>query len=74
MYILLLVCSTPGYSVGSVQTSRGPLIVAGAPRRNMTGAVLVFEGVHLKQTLTGEQVGAIFGGVPLGSAVLPHLP
>ncbi|XP_063002854.1 integrin alpha-E [Elgaria multicarinata webbii] len=50
-----------GYSVGSVKTSRGPLIVAGAPRRNMTGTVLVFEGVHLKQRLPGEQIGSYYG-------------
>ncbi|KAJ6657261.1 hypothetical protein lerEdw1_002628, partial [Lerista edwardsae] len=50
-----------GYSVSTVNTEYGMLIVAGAPRHCMTGRVMVFEEDHLKQTLQGEQIGSYFG-------------
>ncbi|XP_044286340.1 integrin alpha-E, partial [Varanus komodoensis] len=50
-----------GYKLGSVNTGSDTLMVAGAPRRGMTGRVLVFEDVHLKQSLNGTQVGSYYG-------------
>lgn len=50
-----------GYSVSTVNTEYGTLIVAGAPRHCMTGKVMVFEEGLLKQTLSGEQIGSYFG-------------
>uniref|UniRef100_A0A8D0L3F9 Integrin subunit alpha E n=1 Tax=Sphenodon punctatus TaxID=8508 RepID=A0A8D0L3F9_SPHPU len=44
-----------GYSVAVVKTRNGELYVAGAPRHNMLGKVLVFERDSLKQILQGEQ-------------------
>uniref|UniRef100_A0A8D2L8U2 Integrin subunit alpha E n=1 Tax=Varanus komodoensis TaxID=61221 RepID=A0A8D2L8U2_VARKO len=44
-----------------VNTGSDTLMVAGAPRRGMTGRVLVFEDVHLKQSLNGTQVGSYYG-------------
>ncbi|XP_033028485.1 integrin alpha-E [Lacerta agilis] len=49
------------YSVGAIDTARGTLVVAGAPRHSIKGKVMVFEGDHLKQILHGEQIGSYFG-------------
>lgn len=52
----------PGYSVGSLISSRGSqLYVAGAPRFNHTGKVIVFSlrnsgNLTILQALLGEQV------------------
>ncbi|KAG7471282.1 hypothetical protein MATL_G00122780 [Megalops atlanticus] len=52
-----------GYSVVSVKGSGGSLFVSGAPRYNLTGAVLVFNSSShkLTQSLPGDQVGSYFG-------------
>ncbi|XP_047452625.1 integrin alpha-11-like isoform X2 [Mugil cephalus] len=56
-----------GYSVGSLITSRGfQLYVAGAPRFNHTGKVIVFTlkntgNLTILQSLLGEQIGSYFG-------------
>ncbi|XP_076025408.1 integrin alpha-11-like isoform X2 [Genypterus blacodes] len=56
-----------GYSVGSVVSSRGSqLYVAGAPRFNHTGKVIVFTlknngNLTILQALLGEQIGSYFG-------------
>nr|XP_028564540.1 LOW QUALITY PROTEIN: integrin alpha-E [Podarcis muralis] len=50
-----------GYSVGAIDTARGTLVVAGAPRHSIKGKVMVFEGDRLKQILHGEQIGSYFG-------------
>lgn len=53
---------SPGYSVGSLVSSRGSqLYVAGAPRFNHTGKVIVFTlkntgNLTILQALLGEQV------------------
>uniref|UniRef100_A0A8D2L8J0 Integrin subunit alpha E n=1 Tax=Varanus komodoensis TaxID=61221 RepID=A0A8D2L8J0_VARKO len=49
-----------GY-LGNSPSTGDTLMVAGAPRRGMTGRVLVFEDVHLKQSLNGTQVGSYYG-------------
>ncbi|XP_058501216.1 integrin alpha-11 [Solea solea] len=56
-----------GYSVGSLVSSRGAqLYVAGAPRFNHTGKVIVFTlknngNLTILQALLGEQIGSYFG-------------
>uniref|UniRef100_A0A3B4ZHQ7 Integrin alpha-11-like n=1 Tax=Stegastes partitus TaxID=144197 RepID=A0A3B4ZHQ7_9TELE len=56
-----------GYSVGSLISSRGSQIyVAGAPRFNHTGKVIVFTlkntgNLTILQALLGEQIGSYFG-------------
>ncbi|KAM8751499.1 integrin alpha-11 isoform 2-T2 [Acanthopagrus schlegelii] len=56
-----------GYSVGSLISSRGSqLYVAGAPRFNHTGKVIVFTlkntgNLTILQALLGEQIGSYFG-------------
>ncbi|XP_056272720.1 integrin alpha-11 [Pseudoliparis swirei] len=56
-----------GYSVGSLISSRGSqLYVAGAPRFNHTGKVIVFSlrnsgNLTILQALLGEQIGSYFG-------------
>ncbi|XP_070687528.1 integrin alpha-11 [Pempheris klunzingeri] len=56
-----------GYSVGSLVSSRGfQLYVAGAPRFNHTGKVIVFTlkntgNLTILQALLGEQIGSYFG-------------
>ncbi|XP_070828481.1 integrin alpha-11 [Chaetodon trifascialis] len=56
-----------GYSVGSLISSRGAqLYVAGAPRFNHTGKVIVFTlkntgNLTILQALLGEQIGSYFG-------------
>ncbi|XP_036393671.1 integrin alpha-E [Megalops cyprinoides] len=52
-----------GYSVVSVKGSQGSLFVSGAPRYNLTGAILVFNSSSHKliQRLPGDQVGSYFG-------------
>ncbi|KAF3855419.1 hypothetical protein F7725_023474 [Dissostichus mawsoni] len=58
-----------GYSVGSLISSRGAqLYVAGAPRFNHTGKVIVFTlkntgNLTILQALLGEQIGSYFGSV-----------
>uniref|UniRef100_A0A8C5HRL5 Integrin alpha-11-like n=1 Tax=Gouania willdenowi TaxID=441366 RepID=A0A8C5HRL5_GOUWI len=60
-----------GYSVGSVTAlSDSQLYVAGAPRFNHTGKVIVFTlmndgNLTILQTLHGEQIGSYFGSVLL---------
>ncbi|KAM9753715.1 LOW QUALITY PROTEIN: integrin alpha-11 [Menidia menidia] len=57
-----------GYSVGSLVSSRGvQLYVAGAPRFNHTGKVIVFSlknsgNLTILHALLGEQIGSYFGG------------
>ncbi|KAM7139540.1 integrin alpha-E isoform 3-T3 [Macrochelys suwanniensis] len=50
-----------GYSVAVANARHGALYVAGAPRHNMTGKVLVFKKDRLEQILQGDQVGSYFG-------------
>ncbi|XP_029992570.1 integrin alpha-11 [Sphaeramia orbicularis] len=56
-----------GYSVGSLISSRGSqLYVAGAPRFNHTGKVIVFTlkntgNLTILQALLGQQIGSYFG-------------
>ncbi|XP_077173939.1 integrin alpha-11 [Paroedura picta] len=56
-----------GYTVTSVvSTSRGRIYVAGAPRFNHTGKVIIFtmhtdRNLSIHQSLKGEQIGAYFG-------------
>ncbi|KAM7397235.1 hypothetical protein PAMP_020224 [Pampus punctatissimus] len=56
-----------GYSVGSLISSRGyQLYVAGAPRFNHTGKVIIFTlkntgNLTILQALLGEQIGSYFG-------------
>ncbi|XP_041652608.1 integrin alpha-11 isoform X2 [Cheilinus undulatus] len=56
-----------GYSVGSLVTSRGAqLYVAGAPRFNHTGKVIIFTlkntgNLTILWALQGEQIGSYFG-------------
>ncbi|XP_068168648.1 integrin alpha-11 isoform X1 [Antennarius striatus] len=56
-----------GYSVGSLVSSRGSqLYMAGAPRFNHTGKVIVFSlknsgQLTILQALLGEQIGSYFG-------------
>ncbi|KAI3371130.1 hypothetical protein L3Q82_023529, partial [Scortum barcoo] len=56
-----------GYSVGSLISSRGSqLYMAGAPRFNHTGKVIVFTlrnngNLTILQALLGEQIGSYFG-------------
>ncbi|XP_031694320.1 integrin alpha-11-like, partial [Anarrhichthys ocellatus] len=56
-----------GYSVGSLISSRGSqLYVAGAPRFNHTGKVIIFSlkntgNLTILQALLGEQIGSYFG-------------
>uniref|UniRef100_A0A3Q0SHZ8 VWFA domain-containing protein n=1 Tax=Amphilophus citrinellus TaxID=61819 RepID=A0A3Q0SHZ8_AMPCI len=56
-----------GYSVGSLISSRGSqLYVAGAPRFNHTGKVIIFTlknsgDLTIWQSLLGEQIGSYFG-------------
>ncbi|KAI4787835.1 hypothetical protein KUCAC02_036221, partial [Chaenocephalus aceratus] len=63
------VCCTFCYSVGSLISSRGAqLYVAGAPRFNHTGKVIVFTlkntgNLTILQALLGEQIGSYFGSV-----------
>ncbi|MBN3314687.1 ITA1 protein, partial [Atractosteus spatula] len=56
-----------GYDVESASTAEGVLYIAGAPRYNHTGRVVVytFNGttVNVKQILKGEQIGSYFGSV-----------
>ncbi|XP_066551924.1 integrin alpha-E [Amia ocellicauda] len=54
-----------GYSVVAIHGGDGNVFVSGAPRRNLTGGVLVFggESLSVQQILHGEQVGSYFGAV-----------
>ncbi|KAK2823692.1 hypothetical protein Q7C36_020292 [Tachysurus vachellii] len=56
-----------GYDVQSAYTPSGVLYIAGAPRYNHTGRVIVyrFNGTNVKvtQNLEGEQIGSYFGSV-----------
>ncbi|XP_075397137.1 integrin alpha-1 isoform X2 [Tenrec ecaudatus] len=56
-----------GYTVNSATVSGDVLYVAGQPRYNHTGQVIVYrmEGgkVQILQTLNGEQIGSYFGSV-----------
>ncbi|XP_040018179.2 integrin alpha-11 isoform X1 [Gasterosteus aculeatus] len=64
-----------GYSVGSLISSRGSqLYVAGAPRFNHTGKVIVFSlkntgNLTILQALVGQQIGSYFGSVLLSMDV-----
>ncbi|XP_059190805.1 integrin alpha-11 [Centropristis striata] len=64
-----------GYSVGSLISSRGSqLYVAGAPRFNHTGKVIIFTlkntgNLTILQALLGEQIGSYFGSVLLSMDV-----
>ncbi|OXB80171.1 UNVERIFIED_CONTAM: hypothetical protein H355_011629, partial [Colinus virginianus] len=56
-----------GYTVNSALTPGGVLYIAGQPRYNHTGQVIIYkmEGreVQVLQRLKGEQIGSYFGGV-----------
>ncbi|NXC14195.1 ITA1 protein, partial [Corythaeola cristata] len=56
-----------GYTVNSALTPGGILYIAGQPRYNHTGQVIIYkmEGreVRVLQRLNGEQIGSYFGGV-----------
>ncbi|TSM12537.1 Integrin alpha-1 [Bagarius yarrelli] len=56
-----------GYDVQSAYTPSGVLHIAGAPRYNHTGRVIVYrfikEKVTVSQNLDGEQIGSYFGSV-----------
>ncbi|XP_053371496.1 integrin alpha-1 [Clarias gariepinus] len=56
-----------GYDVQSAYTESGVLYIAGAPRYNHTGRVIVYrfngENVTVTQNLEGEQIGSYFGSV-----------
>uniref|UniRef100_A0A803XXH8 VWFA domain-containing protein n=1 Tax=Meleagris gallopavo TaxID=9103 RepID=A0A803XXH8_MELGA len=56
-----------GYTVNSASTPGGVLYIAGQPRYNHTGQVIIYkmEGreVQVLQRLKGEQIGSYFGGV-----------
>uniref|UniRef100_A0A8C5X8I3 Integrin subunit alpha 1 n=1 Tax=Malurus cyaneus samueli TaxID=2593467 RepID=A0A8C5X8I3_9PASS len=56
-----------GYTVNSALTPGGVLYIAGQPRYNHTGQVIIYkmEGKDVKviQRLNGEQIGSYFGGV-----------
>uniref|UniRef100_A0A8B9G3C4 Integrin subunit alpha 1 n=1 Tax=Amazona collaria TaxID=241587 RepID=A0A8B9G3C4_9PSIT len=56
-----------GYTVNSALTPGGVLYIAGQPRYNHTGQVIIYkmEGkeVQVLQRLNGEQIGSYFGGV-----------
>ncbi|KAM9375899.1 LOW QUALITY PROTEIN: integrin alpha-11-like [Pholidichthys leucotaenia] len=64
-----------GYSVGSLISSRGSqLYVAGAPRFNHTGKVIVFTlkntgSLTILKALLGEQIGSYFGSEVLSMDV-----
>ncbi|CAN9499026.1 unnamed protein product [Ophioblennius macclurei] len=64
-----------GYSVGSIIPPRGSqLYVAGAPRFNHTGKVIIFTlkntgNLTVLQALLGEQIGSYFGSVLLSMDV-----
>ncbi|NXD30696.1 ITA1 protein, partial [Spelaeornis formosus] len=56
-----------GYTVNSALTPGGVLYIAGQPRYNHTGQVIIYkmEGIEVQviQRLNGEQIGSYFGGV-----------
>ncbi|KAK3549938.1 hypothetical protein QTP86_016875, partial [Hemibagrus guttatus] len=56
-----------GYDVQSAYTPSGVLYIAGAPRYNHTGRVIVYRmngtNVTVTQNLEGEQIGSYFGSV-----------
>ncbi|XP_010642317.1 integrin alpha-1 isoform X1 [Fukomys damarensis] len=56
-----------GYSVNSATTSGDVLYVAGQPRYNHTGQVIIYRmedgDIKILQTLRGEQIGSYFGSV-----------
>ncbi|XP_027031206.1 integrin alpha-1 [Tachysurus fulvidraco] len=56
-----------GYDVQSAHTPSGVLYIAGAPRYNHTGRVIVYRfngtDVTVTQNLEGEQIGSYFGSV-----------
>ncbi|XP_017263420.1 integrin alpha-1 [Kryptolebias marmoratus] len=56
-----------GYDVQSASTPKGVLYIAGAPRYNHTGRVVIYrmkEGsINVSQILKGEQIGSYFGSV-----------
>uniref|UniRef100_A0A672TVP0 Integrin subunit alpha 1 n=1 Tax=Strigops habroptila TaxID=2489341 RepID=A0A672TVP0_STRHB len=56
-----------GYTVNSALTPGGVLYIAGQPRYNHTGQVIIYKmqgrEVQVLQRLNGEQIGSYFGGV-----------
>ncbi|XP_018592370.1 integrin alpha-1 isoform X2 [Scleropages formosus] len=56
-----------GYDVQSASTPDGVLYIAGAPRYNHTGRVIVYKlngkNISVVQILKGEQIGSYFGSV-----------
>ncbi|KAM6985261.1 integrin alpha-1 [Aplochiton taeniatus] len=57
-----------GYDVQSASTPDGVLYIAGAPRYNHTGRVLIYRldqdnNITVSQILKGEQIGSYFGSV-----------
>ncbi|KAG2466640.1 ITA1 protein, partial [Polypterus senegalus] len=56
-----------GYDVHSASVADGVLYIAGAPRYNHTGRVIVYtmngDKMNIKQTINGEQIGSYFGSV-----------
>ncbi|XP_023374835.1 integrin alpha-1 isoform X2 [Otolemur garnettii] len=56
-----------GYTVNSATTSGGVLYIAGQPRYNHTGQVVIYRmedgAIKILQTLRGEQIGSYFGSI-----------
>ncbi|XP_056397940.1 integrin alpha-1 [Hyla sarda] len=56
-----------GYSVSSASTHREQIYIAGQPRHNHTGQVIIYQmnghKINIIQTLKGEQIGSYFGSV-----------
>ncbi|KAK7896496.1 hypothetical protein WMY93_021821 [Mugilogobius chulae] len=57
-----------GYDVQSASTPNGVLYIAGAPRYNHTGRVVIYRldesnNIVISQILKGEQIGSYFGSV-----------
>lgn len=56
-----------GYTVNSASIPGGELYIAGQPRYNHTGQVIIYKmngkEIQVLQTLEGEQIGSYYGGV-----------
>ncbi|KAM7320839.1 hypothetical protein ACRRTK_020092 [Alexandromys fortis] len=60
--------SIEGYSVAAISTEKGVYFVAGAPRANYTGQIVLFNvnkdgNVAVIQSHRGDQIGSYFGSV-----------
>ncbi|XP_071992353.1 integrin alpha-1 isoform X1 [Engystomops pustulosus] len=56
-----------GYAVTSASAHGGQIYIAGQPRHNHTGQVIIYQmnghKINILQTLKGEQIGSYFGSV-----------